>query len=236
MKQLSELVELAKLANIAGQGSPEMVNFRVTANPDNILAIAEAFRALEQRSEENQEVIEEYNAAMCVSNEAGYAGVTAAQTIRHLMERAEAVEAVEAGAPEIKAQLSREKIKAIINDDWLLMDNCEGFKNCDEVKELAIMALSALSGPPADLNVRERGENPSFHLLPGESEYDRLKRMYEWMKSKRKFSSDLPDLSPINNCLAFFASAIKSGESWSSTCQRDYDAALSILRNIEEAK
>lgn len=48
MKQLSELVELAKLANIAGQGSPEMVDFRVVANPDTIIAIAEAFRALEQ--------------------------------------------------------------------------------------------------------------------------------------------------------------------------------------------
>lgn len=51
MKELNELVELAKLANVAGQGSPEMVDFRVTANPDNILAIAEAFRELERRAE-----------------------------------------------------------------------------------------------------------------------------------------------------------------------------------------
>lgn len=43
--------------------------------------------------EEKQEIIDEYNAAMFASNEAGYAGVTAAQTIRHLMERAEAAEA-----------------------------------------------------------------------------------------------------------------------------------------------
>lgn len=49
MKTLDELVNLANKALVAGQGSPEMVDFRVTANPDNILAIAAAFRALEQR-------------------------------------------------------------------------------------------------------------------------------------------------------------------------------------------
>jgi len=31
-------------------------------------------------------------------------------------------------------ELSRDKIKEIINDDWLLMDDCEGNKNCDVVK------------------------------------------------------------------------------------------------------
>lgn len=51
MKLLDELVELANKANAAGQGTPEMVDFRVTANPDTILAIAEAFRALEHRAE-----------------------------------------------------------------------------------------------------------------------------------------------------------------------------------------
>lgn len=33
------------------------------------------------------------------------------------------------------------------------------------------------------------------------------------------------DNSAKGQCLAFFASVIKSGESWSSTCQREYDAA-----------
>ncbi|MGC1125697.1 hypothetical protein [Pantoea agglomerans] len=51
MKELNELVELAKLANVAGQGSIEMIEFRVVANPDTILAIAEAFRELEQHAE-----------------------------------------------------------------------------------------------------------------------------------------------------------------------------------------
>ncbi len=30
----------------------------------------------------------------------------------------------------------------------------------------------------------------------------------------------------VIKCLSFFASAIKSGEPWTETCQRDYDAAL----------
>lgn len=41
-------------------------------------------------------------------------------------------------------ELSRDKIKEIINDDWLLMDDCEGNKNCDVVKELARISLAAL--------------------------------------------------------------------------------------------
>lgn len=42
---------------------------------------------------ENQEIINEYEAAMFAANEAGYAGMTAEQVIRSLAERAEAAEA-----------------------------------------------------------------------------------------------------------------------------------------------
>lgn len=59
MNILNELVELAKRANVAGQGTSEMVDFRVVANPDNILAIAEAFRALGQRAEAAEEKLAE---------------------------------------------------------------------------------------------------------------------------------------------------------------------------------
>ncbi|MGM8923801.1 hypothetical protein ACS6OZ_18000 [Enterobacter hormaechei subsp. steigerwaltii] len=45
-------------------------------------------------------------------------------------------------------ELSRDKIKEIINDDWLLMDDCEGNKNCDVVKELARIALASLEAEP----------------------------------------------------------------------------------------
>ncbi|EIJ6690128.1 hypothetical protein LI686_000174 [Escherichia coli] len=43
-------------------------------------------------------------------------------------------------------ELSRDKIKEIINDDWLLMDDCEGNKNCDVVKEMARIALASVRG------------------------------------------------------------------------------------------
>lgn len=45
-------------------------------------------------------------------------------------------------------ELSRDKIKEIINDDWLLMDDCEGNKNCDVVKEMARIALASLEAEP----------------------------------------------------------------------------------------
>lgn len=45
-------------------------------------------------------------------------------------------------------EISRDKIKEIINDDWLLMDDCEGNKNCDVVKELARIALASLEADP----------------------------------------------------------------------------------------
>lgn len=44
------------------------------------------------------------------------------------------------------------------------------------------------------------------------------------------------NLAPVSNCLSFFASVIKSGESWSATCQRDLDAAREALRDAQEAK
>lgn len=50
-------------------------------------------------------------------------------------------------------ELSRDKIKEIINDDWLLMDDCEGNKNCDVVKELARIALASLEAEPVEWRV-----------------------------------------------------------------------------------
>lgn len=38
-------------------------------------------------------------------------------------------------------ELTAEQLQLIINDDWLLMDDCEGMQNCAEVKTLARMAL-----------------------------------------------------------------------------------------------
>lgn len=40
--------------------------------------------------------------------------------------------------------LTKEGIQKILNNDWLLMDDCEGLENCTAVKQLASMALAAM--------------------------------------------------------------------------------------------
>ncbi|EMH4714782.1 DUF551 domain-containing protein [Klebsiella pneumoniae] len=40
--------------------------------------------------------------------------------------------------------LTKEGIQKILNNDWLLMDDCEGLENCTVVKQLASMALAAM--------------------------------------------------------------------------------------------
>lgn len=53
--------------------------------------------------------------------------------------------------------LTKEGIQKILNDDWLLMDDCEGLENCTVIKELARMALAAIdSKPVATLDVQSR--------------------------------------------------------------------------------
>ncbi|CAH3268174.1 hypothetical protein [Klebsiella pneumoniae] len=44
--------------------------------------------------------------------------------------------------------LTKELIQKILNDDWLLMDDCEGLENCTVIKELARMALAAMDSEP----------------------------------------------------------------------------------------
>lgn len=44
--------------------------------------------------------------------------------------------------------LTKEVIQKILNDDWLLMDDCEGLENCTVIKELARMALAAMDSEP----------------------------------------------------------------------------------------
>jgi len=61
-------------------------------------------------------------------------------------------------------ELSRDKVKEIINDDWLLMDDCEGNKNCDVVKELARIALASLEAEAVGtFRKGPCGYSPSFH-------------------------------------------------------------------------
>lgn len=44
--------------------------------------------------------------------------------------------------------LTKEVIQKILNDDWLLMDDCEGLENCTVIKELARIALAVIDSEP----------------------------------------------------------------------------------------
>ncbi|MEB7619110.1 DUF551 domain-containing protein [Klebsiella aerogenes] len=47
-----------------------------------------------------------------------------------------------------KSTITKTDIQMILDDDWLLMDDCEGLKNSDMVKMLARIALAAMDGEP----------------------------------------------------------------------------------------
>lgn len=64
-------------------------------------------------------------------------------------------------------ELSRDKIKEIINDDWLLMDDCEGNKNCDVVKEMARIALASLEAEAVGYMNRFTGRVFTLEEQPG---------------------------------------------------------------------
>ncbi|HBZ1194779.1 TPA: DUF551 domain-containing protein [Klebsiella pneumoniae] len=47
--------------------------------------------------------------------------------------------------------LTKEGIQKIFNDDWLLMDDCEGLENCTVIKDLARMALAAMDSETVEM-------------------------------------------------------------------------------------
>ena len=52
------------------------------------------------------------------------------------------------------------------------------------------------------------------------------------IKALSSLAMQVSTLSDISRCLGFFASAIKSGEPWTDTCQREYDTALAALQRL----
>lgn len=58
--------------------------------------------------------------------------------------------------------LTKEGIQKILNDDWLLMDDCEGLENCTVIKELARMALDAMDSEPVAEVVSIYGDPEAF--------------------------------------------------------------------------
>ncbi|MGU3773116.1 hypothetical protein [Klebsiella michiganensis] len=69
--------------------------------------------------------------------------------------------------------LTKEVIQKILNDDWLLMDDCEGLENCTVIKELARMALAAMdSEPVAWLWSRDGDAERDVSLTPPDDDDD----------------------------------------------------------------
>ena len=69
-------------------------------------------------------------------------------------------------------------------------------------EEAEALARFALAAREQEL-VAIRDENPSFEIMPGESEYDRLKRQWEWME-KKNHAASIPAAVPddVNGPLA----------------------------------
>lgn len=72
-------------------------------------------------------------------------------------------------------------------------------------EEAEALARFALAAREQEL-VAIRDENPSFEIMPGESEYDRLKRQWEWMEKKNHAASipaAVPDEMTIRDACKF---------------------------------
>jgi hypothetical protein len=87
-----------------------------------------------------------------------------------------------------------------------------------------------------------------------EAERDKLKEEVERLTNLRHYNAEalwkqndelattnaalVERVSVLEKCLRFFASAIKSGEPWTETCQGEYERALAraALRTTEEGK
>lgn len=77
--------------------------------------------------------------------------------------------------------LTKEGIQKILNDDWLLMDDCEGLENCTVIKELARMALAAMDSEPAipdEMTSEKAYEIGDYHGDP----VDVFARGANWMR------------------------------------------------------
>lgn len=43
------------------------------------------------------------------------------------------------------AELTRSQCEAILNDDWVIADDCDGMVNCEEIKSMARMAIKFIN-------------------------------------------------------------------------------------------
>lgn len=75
--------------------------------------------------------------------------------------------------------LTKEGIQKILNDDWLLMDDCEGLENCTVIKELARMALAAMdSEPVADVIQKLNGYDRPLYVVAIQGDVEEGDKLY----------------------------------------------------------
>lgn len=115
-------------------------------------------------------------------------------------------------------ELSRDKIKEIINDDWLLMDDCEGNKNCDVVKELARIALASLEAEAVAVRARWKDEGSGhgnwkyYDIAHRDSLMADENRECELIYTAPPVPVSVPDLKGLDEFIFNLVSAMASEE------------------------
>lgn len=122
--------------------------------------------------------------------------------------------------------LTKEVIQKILNDDWLLMDDCEGLENCTVIKELARMALAAMDSEP--VAVVEPSDYVTAAQLVGEGParkavhelYEGALRIGDKLYRHAQTAPVVPEEKPMPNPLSMYAvdavAAIAEAKGWNA--------------------
>ncbi|MCJ7051599.1 DUF551 domain-containing protein [Klebsiella variicola subsp. variicola] len=93
--------------------------------------------------------------------------------------------------------LTKEVIQKILNDDWLLMDDCEGLENCTVIKELARMALAAMDSEPVAGEARFKEERPRWTPCTAEHVSMVLANPEDWPNYEVRYLYAAPQPAPV---------------------------------------
>lgn len=123
----------------------------------------------------------------------------------------------------------------------LKLTELENFNRVDDKLKLVLTErLKAAEAKLAEIEKQEPAAFTSEHYWSELNDFGAVKCVLLKNGTDPDFQVELftrpapaVNLTPVSNCLSFFASVIKSGESWSETCQRALDAAREALRNLE---
>ena len=139
-------------------------------------------------------------------------------------------------------ELSRDKIKEIINDDWLLMDDCEGNKNCDVVKEMARIALASLEAEPVAWLLSGGGAKNNVSFDSGNAYADPLREVTP-LYTAPPAPVSVPDYPEVLPCPVMLEPGLRFGKGVNTrtmlgALQRraEYHAELEAMTTDERAE